>query len=172
MRQHRADGVGHYIFVVTPERGAQGAVARPARDVVADRATVGRWPLGTTRAYAGRFAAGDKIVFYAAGAGDPDRSCFIAIGTVGGPPATRPRDLQGGVTQFAAAGWKDTGRYLPIQDVEPIPRVRIHQLTPHLRFIGDKTHWSLHLAGAFHRIPQEDWELISRAAVGDEFESS
>jgi|ERR1041385_486108 predicted RNA-binding protein len=148
-----------YIFVVKGEKPSSRGDRRSARSVLEARFKLGIWPLNLRTPHQQELNAGDEVLFYVAGSGDPDRYHFIARAEVSGP---RVR---------SARRWHELPAWLgtqgpPLYDVPLRSMIRLAQpisikpLIRQLSFICNKTRWGTSLQGGVRRISNEEFTLI------------
>lgn len=157
---------GHLVFVVTPERIKGAGIVVRSRDLLSRRAELGLWPVGNNANRVRKFAPGEPILFYAGGAGDPDRSAFISAGEVAGVMVEGACGrIPAPEAQRVVRAWVAGVFELPIRNVRFFARpVPVAPLVPNLEFFSNKDRWSARLAGAFHRMNGRDVAHILEAA--------
>jgi hypothetical protein len=167
----------HYVFVF--KGTADSGTYQTARAVLQSRLGEGLWPLQQVTANKRNLREGDQVVFYAAGADDPDGGYFLASAEVAGsffavnPEASDRSDAGGGEERLkvpassGVAPWGRPPRYpfaVRIRAGAWLPKpVPIRPLLTILDFIEREDKWGAYLQGGICRISREDFDRILAA---------
>lgn len=152
------------MFVVASPQKADPEGWRSARDILSSRAAEGIWPLNIRTSHQRHLAAGDEILFYAAGKSDPDRGSIIARAVIAG------ERMPIGTMKATSSAWlglePKTQFGVPIREVRWLDRgVPIRALVQRLDFIRNKSRWGTALQGGVVEISPNDFETILTSAA-------
>ena len=146
--------VQHFIFVV------RGSRRKPVRATLSLTAAVGRWELNSNTPHRKNLKPGDLVMFYVAGATDPDAHKVIASAVV----ATDAVAARGqGASDWI--GIAPPARYsIQLHSFTWItPPVPVRPLLPHLSFVRNSGRWGTHFQGGVVKIAESDAELLRGA---------
>lgn len=149
----------HFIFTITGETRDGDYI--PARQILAERAAGGRWPLNPATPNRSRLNKGDAVLFYIAGSRDPDAHKVVAHACLTGPVTRdvhQKKDTPAWLKGLAPATYSvPFGRLVWLG--EPVD---IRGLISALTFIKRPQHWGSYMQGGVIRIPSRDATTLLR----------
>jgi len=148
------DSGSHYLFVVGEQLGAEGKDI-PSSEVFERLIRTRHWFLSQHTPFRNAYSAGDRALFYLAGAGHRH---FAAVATIAAGPLPIARPEKELLSQLGLYGYD---LRLPLKHIRRFhKRVAMAALADRLEFIKDKRNYGLNLRQGAVRVSEKDFEFV------------